>query len=129
VAPPGTYYVRARGKNANGVGKPSIEVPVKVPNTCTGGSKPQGPLNLTAHVSPGAVLLTWSQTPSLNATTFYVLTIKDPATGRALDHLVLPNVLSFGGAVPPGTYRIGLAGGNECGLTTPITGDVTFTVP
>jgi hypothetical protein len=129
VAPPGTYYVRARGRNSNGIGNPSIEVPVKVPNTCAGSGLPQGPINLTANVSPGAVQLTWTQTFSTFPTTFYVLTIKDPATGRALDNRVLPNVRSFGGPVPPGTYRISLAGGNECGLRAPITGDLTFTVP
>lgn len=126
AVPPGTYYVRARGRNAFGLGKPSLEVPIKVPNTCTT-TGPQGPIAPTATVSPGHVTLSWTQT--IPGTLFYVLRIANPSTGLALDHLVIPPTLSISAAVPPGTYRVGIGGGNECGVRFPITGDLIFTVP
>ncbi|MGD9905738.1 MAG: hypothetical protein AB7U83_19880 [Vicinamibacterales bacterium] len=126
AVPNGTYFVRARGRNAFGLSKPSIEVPITVPNTCTTNG-PQGPIAPTATVSPGQVTLSWGQT--VPGTLFYVLRIVDPTTGGAIDHLVIPPTLSVSAAVPPGTYRVGIGGGDGCGVRFPVTGDLTFTVP
>lgn len=91
---------------------------------------PQAPLNPTVTKNGSLVTLSWSQTPGVPSTpTFYVISIKDPASGLATDNLVIPAMTSISANLGPGSYRVGIASGNACGTTSPITGDVTFTVP
>jgi hypothetical protein len=131
--PPGTYYLRARSRNPYGESKPSTVVPIRVPGGCTGVpglATPQAPLNPTVTKNGNVVTLSWSQTPGVASTpTFYVISIKNPSSGLTLDNLVIPAQTSISAALGPGAYRVGIASGNACGTTSPITGDLTFTVP
>ncbi|MGE0361161.1 MAG: hypothetical protein AB7H93_09955 [Vicinamibacterales bacterium] len=127
--PAGTYYLRARSRNAYGESKRSTVVPVSVPGGC-GGATPQAPLNPAVTVNGNVVTLSWSQSPGLiSPATFYVISIKNPSSGLTVDNLVIPATTSISAPLPAGSYRVGIASGNACGTTTPNTGDLIFTVP
>jgi hypothetical protein len=126
--PPGSYYVRARARNAAGTSKPSVEVPLHVPGPCVSGL-PQGPINPAATVQGNIVTLSWTQTPGLPNPTFYQIRLKNPSTGQVLDNILLPPTLSVTGPVPSGSYRLQVISGNACGTTAQVTNDVFFTVP
>lgn len=127
--PPGTYYLRARSRNPYGTSNRSTVVPVAVPNGCSG-ALPQAPLNPAATVNGNVVTLSWSQSPGLvSPATFYVISIKNPSSGLTVDNLVIAPTTSISAPLPAGSYRIGLASGNACGTSSPITGDLIFTVP
>jgi hypothetical protein len=131
AAPSGSFYVRVRSRNAHGPSKPSTVYPIKLPGGCAelpNNGLPQGPINPVASVSNSRVTLSWSQ--PMAGTTFYVLSVNDLTTGWPRDHIVIGPTTSFTSPpLGPGNYRVGVAGGNECGTTEPITGDVFFTVP
>lgn len=128
--PAGTYYLRARGRNAAGLSKPSIEVPVRVPGPCASGSLPQAPLNPVATVNGNVVTIAWTQSPGMLAlATFYQLRLKNPSTQGVVDNILLPPTTSVTAAgVPPGTYQVQVISGNACGVAAPAV-DVVFTVP
>jgi hypothetical protein len=126
--PNGTYYFRARARNQYGVSGRSREVGLDVPNQCTI-SGPQGPLGLSVTKGAGnLVTISWSQTTHVGHT-FNQIQIKAP-NGDVVDTIVLPwHQQSVSAVVPSGSYRIGVGTGGPCGLSTPITGDLVFTVP
>jgi hypothetical protein len=127
--PPGTYYLRARSRNPYGTSNRSTVVPVTVPDGCTG-AKPQAPLNPTATVNGNVATLSWSQSAGLvSPPTFYVISIKEPASGLTVDNLVIPAQTSISAPLAPGTYRVGIASGNACGTAAPNSGDLQFIVP
>jgi hypothetical protein len=128
--PSGTYYLRARARNAAGLSRPSIEVPVRVPGPCAAGSLPQAPLNPAATVNGNVVTIAWTQSPGMLAlATFYQIRLKNPSTQAVIDNILLPPTTSVTAAgVPPGTYQLQVISGNACGVAAPVTADVTFTV-
>ena len=131
--PAGTYFLRARSLNPYGMSLPSTVVPIRVPDGCAGvpgAATPQAPLNPTVAVNGSLVTLSWGQTLGVPSTpTFYVISLKEPATGLTTENIVIPAQTSISAVVPSGAYRVGIAGGNACGTSTPVTGDVSFTVP
>jgi hypothetical protein len=126
AVPPGTYYARARGVNASGASQPSLEVPIQIPNQCAF-KGPQGPLNATVSVAGHTVTFDWTQT--IGGTLFYEFTVMNDA-GAIIDNILLPpttHVVAAG--VPSGSYRVKIYGGNACGMTSPVSGYLAFTVP
>lgn len=129
--PPGTYYARARGVNASGSSQPSIEVPIRLPNQCSG-LRPQGPINPTATVNGNTVTISWTQTTVQpgGQTTFYEVAILDPSSAVVLDHVILPAQTQIVATVASGNYRIRIIGGNACGTTAMVPlSYLDFTVP
>jgi hypothetical protein len=107
-APPGTYYVRARGRNACGTSAPSADTTVVV-----GGCAAPGSASPLSHTRSGrTVTLTWS---GASGATEYMLEAGS-ATGASN---VLVTSLGANTSVtanaPPGTYFVRIRPRNACG--------------
>jgi hypothetical protein len=122
-APPGTYFVRVRGRNACGVGPSSNEVVVQV-----GGPPPEAPTNLAHTIAGRTVTLSW-QAPTTGAPpTSYRL-----EAGSALGLANLAVATTTGQTyvvsnVPAGTYYVRVRSANAAGASAP-TPDAVIVVP
>lgn len=130
--PPGTYYVRARGRNAAGVGAVSDVLAIKEP-ACQSGlgeSTPHGPNNFRATVVGNTVTLTWTITPGGTPQTYQELVLDYLRAGpqQPAPTILLPaTATSLSATVPSGAYALLLLGGNGCGKSD--FSDLRFTVP
>lgn len=112
-APPGTYYVRVRGRLNGNVGAPTNEVVVAVSNSCV---TPQPPNGLTHTVTGNLVQLSWQ--PAALATT-YVL---EAGSGPGLADIVslsTGSLPALNASAPPGTYYVRVRARNACGASAP----------
>lgn len=131
--PPGQYYVRARGRNAAGVGAYSSVLPIAVPacNIILGERPPLGTTNLRATVSGTTVTLSWTTSTPVPGfpVTYQELVVFNPGGGYENPVLLMPAATTtVSGVVPPGTYTVGVRDGNACGAA--YDHDViTFVVP
>jgi hypothetical protein len=107
-APPGTYYVRARGRNGCGTSAPSADTTVVVGGCGAPGSA--SPLAYT--VSGRTVTLSWSGAPGA---TEYVLEAGSVAGASNLLVMPLGANTSFTATAPPGTYYVRVRPRNPCG--------------
>ncbi len=130
--PPGHYYVRARGRNAFGVGPYSSVLPVSVP-ACA--SEPVGwltPAFVTVTVVGGTVTLSWAPAlaPAGFPVTFYELLLYSQRVGsQPVPTVLLPaTATSLSGTVPAGNYVVALVAGNACGKSDTADG-IAITVP
>ncbi len=106
-APPGVYYVRARGRNTCGVGPASAETVVQV-----GGCAPPGtPSPLTASIDDRRVTLNWSPVPGAAA---YVL---EAGNAPGASNVVVTTIIgtSVTTTAPPGTYYVRVKARAGCG--------------
>lgn len=119
-APPGVYYVRARGRNACGVGPASAEAVVNVGGCTTPGS----PSPLIASVNGRQVRLEWS--PVAGATG-YVL---EAGSAPGASNLVVTMIggTSVTTPAPPGHYYVRVKARTGCG-TGPASNELAVTVP
>jgi predicted phage tail protein len=121
-APPGRYFVRARGVNSCGRGAASNEVVLTV-----GGPPLGAPSNLTAQVSGRTVTLAWDAPTSGEVPAFYQLEAgsssgaADVAVARQAERILVAT------GVAPGTYYVRVRAGNAAGLSAP-TADVAVTI-
>jgi hypothetical protein len=112
-APPGTYFLRVRARNACGLGPASNEVTLVV-----GCSAPPGaPPAFTASASNRVVTLSW--TAAAGQPSSYIVEVGS-ATGLSnLANFDAGNVLTLSGGAPPGTYFVRVRARNDCGTSGP----------
>lgn len=118
-APPGVYFVRARGRNACGSGPASPETMIAVGCTAPGSASP-----LTSTVNGRLVSLTW---PAAAAATDYVLEA-GTASGAANVAQLPVGTTAFTATAPPGTYYVRVRPRNACGSGS-WSNELTVTVP
>jgi len=123
--PPGTFFLRVRGVNREGVGTPSNEIVLRV--GAGGVVAPNPPEFLFPQVVDGKLTLTWDLAQSGPTPTGYQLEV-GTATGRS-DIAVVPTptrLFQFAG-VPPGFYfvRVRAVAGGVVGVPS---NDVTMVV-
>lgn len=111
IVPPGTYFVRVRAVNVQGVSTPSNEVQVQVTTTAACATAPPTPLGFTGQSGGLLASLTWLPAP---AATGYVLDV-GPAPGVTSGSAQLGNVTTFQAVAPPGLYYTRLRAVNTCG--------------
>jgi hypothetical protein len=111
AAPPGTYYVRARARNACGTSAVSNEIVVHV----GGCSPPPAPANFRFTRTGSLVTLLWDPTPGAID---YVVEVGSVVGASNL--LVAPLAASPVSTVaPPGTYYVRIRSRNGCGVGSP----------
>ena len=111
VAPPGTYYVRARARNACGQSAVSNEIVVSV----GGCSPPAAPGNLRFTRAGSLVTLHWDAAASASD---YIVEVG--SVSGASDLLVTPLPGAPVSASPsPGTYYVRVRARNGCGAGLP----------
>jgi hypothetical protein len=111
-APPGTYYVRVKGRNGAGAGPPSNEIVVRVG---TGATAPQAPVGLTFTRAGSLVTLRWSAPAQGDPPTSFVVEVgSQPGTS---DLVVIENgaALELSAIAPPGRYFVRVRGRNAGG--------------
>lgn len=119
--PAGSYALRLWAANAGGVGGPSNEVIVNVPEACSG--TPGVPAAFLAYTIGRTIFVVWDPPTTGPAATSYELSVtgsyagRFATTGRALS-----------GAAGPGRYDLSLEARNPCGIG-PATPAQTVTVP
>lgn len=115
-APPGTYYLRVRARNAFGVSGFSAEVPLSVaPTSCIG---PGAPGNLTASVAGNQVTLQWQPPPSQGnrpITAYGLVAGFSPGTSQAAQAILPASQTTFQTTAPSGTYFVRVSATNGCG--------------
>jgi hypothetical protein len=120
TAPPGTYYVRVRARNACGTGAPSNEVVVLV----TGCAPTLAPATPSATVTNGVVSVTWGGVAG--ATGYVVEAGLSPGTSNAGVFQV--SGTSLAGAAPPDRYYVRVRARNGCGVG-PASSEIVIDVP
>ncbi len=128
--PAGRYYVRARGRNAAGVGGFSRIEPVSIP-PCAAGQTPAGASSVAVSRSGSTLTLTWTRStapPGVPVTYQEIGLWHQRANGQQPPTILLPaGISSVSGSVPPGTYEFEIRSGNACGSVG--SAHVTVTVP
>lgn len=122
AAPPGRYFVRARGVNGCGRGPATNEIELTV-----GGPPPLAPSNLRAVVSGRNVRLEWDAPNSGAVPAFYQL---EAGSGPGLANLAVARTVDrtlTAVGVLPGRYFVRARAGNASGLSAP-TADVEVDV-
>jgi hypothetical protein len=107
TAPQGTYYVRARARNACGTSAPSNEVILSV------GGCPvlAAPSSLSFTRNGSLVTLNWNTV--VNASGYMIEVGSSPGQTNVLGVAVSPSPLSA--TAPPGTYYVRVRARNGCG--------------
>ena len=105
-APPGVYFVRARGRNACGTGPASPDAMVAVGCSAPGPASP-----LTASVAGSQVTLHWNAAPG--ATDFIVEA--GTSSGSANVATIPAGGTSLVAQAPAGTYYVRVRPRNACG--------------
>lgn len=123
--PPGTYFVRVRARNTDGISGASNEVSLSVGGACT--THPNPPGNLAASVNGNTVTLTWQTPVADGMTTSYVLEAGSSSGASDLFNADVGNANSLQATAPNGTYYARVRGRNPCGIGGP-SNEVTFVV-
>jgi hypothetical protein len=113
-APPGTYFVRLRARNACGTSAPSAEVVVTVGTGCVAPSAP----TLAATVSGQIVTLNWSPPPIGTPPYTYTLLAGSSPGSSNLANAPMGALTFFQTNAPPGTYYVRVVATNACGSST-----------
>lgn len=128
--PAGDYYVRVRGRNAQGLGGYSRVLPVSVPAcpTVVVEETEDGP---QASVAGNQVTISWTPDPAPpgGPITFYEAALFQPESPiESWPRVLLPTLAtSITATLPPGLHRVAIVAGNRCGTWT--VGVATFTIP
>lgn len=116
--PPGTYYVRVRAMNADGISSPSNQVVVSVGNVCA--APPNAPVNLLSTVSGNMVALDWNAPAAGCPVTHYVVRA---GSAPGLTNLVPGFSVGLNTALmvsaPTGTYYVTVVAMNAFGASAP----------
>jgi Tol biopolymer transport system component len=122
IAPPGTYYVRVRGRNNCGTSAPSNETTVVVGGGCP---LPLGPSNLTGSVSGQSVSLSW--VAAAGGITGYVLEAGSAPGLANVGQFDIGPGTALSAVAPPGTYFVRVRARSGCGLG-PASNELTLTI-
>ncbi len=114
--PNGTYFVRVRSVNAEGVSPASNEVIVTV-GTAGCNSAPAFPTALTGAVNGGLVSLAWTPGAGGCAATGYVVRAGSAPNLANLVNLPVGNVTGLQAQAPPGTYFVTIVAQNAFGTS------------
>jgi hypothetical protein len=114
--PPGTYFVRVKGVNADGAGQPSNEETVVVGGACQ--APPGAPTGLVASLPGPSVTLSWLPPVGGCAPTGFELRAGF-APGQATFRLPMGTNTSFSGTAAPGTYFVSVVAVNANGAGPP----------
>jgi hypothetical protein len=109
TAPPGTYYVRVRARNACGTSSASNEIVIVV----GGCSVPTTPAGLTASVNGSAVTLNWQ--PAGGTDTGYRVEVGSTPGANNLAQFEPGNVTGLTATAPNGTYHARVRAVSGCG--------------
>lgn len=123
-APPGTYYVRVKARNANGIGAPSNEVVVNV----AGAGVPQAPVGLTYSKSGPLVQLSWGPPAGGSLPTSYLLEVGSQAGASNIATFDLGLSTSVQATAAPGTYFVRVRARSAGGVGPP-SNEVVIQVP
>ena len=123
-APPGTYYVRVKARNANGIGAPSNEVVVSV----AGGGVPQAPVGLTFSRSGSLVQLSWAAPAAGPVPTAYLLEVGSQPGATNIATFDLGSSTSVQATAAPGTYFVRVRARSGAGIGPP-SNEVVIQVP
>lgn len=122
AAPPGTYFVRVRARNACGTGGPSNEIVVLV-----AGGAPGPPSGLTVSVIGAIVTLNW--TAATGGPTTYVIEAGSSSGLSDLARFLTGNTATtLTVAAPSGTYFVRVRAANALGTSAP-SNEIVVLVP
>ena len=116
AVPNGTYYVRVRSGNAEGISAPSNEVVVSVPGgnePCT--TPPHAPGNLTSSVSGSVVTLNWLAPDGGCAATAYVVQAGSTTGSSDIAVFNVGSASTLSTSAPPGRYFVRVTAVNAFG--------------
>jgi hypothetical protein len=127
VVPPGTYFVRVRGRNTAGLGAASQEISFVMGSTGRCIAQPGPPVLLTPVVAGNNVTLAWNASTAGGAADAFVLAAG--ATSGASEFVFDTGspATSLTASAPDGIYFVRLAARNACGIG-PVSNEVSFTV-
>jgi hypothetical protein len=112
-APSGTYYVRVRSRNVNGLSTPSNEVVAVVGSGCV---VPAAPAGLSFTVSGAVVTLNWSP-PAGAAPAAYIIEVGSVAGAANLAIIDTGGpVTTLAASAPPGRYFVRVKARSACGV-------------
>jgi len=117
----GTYYVRVRAVNGNGISVPSGEATLVV----GGCSVPGAPAGLTGSANGTAVTLSWG---GVAGATSYVLEVGTASGQSNLAVIDLGSATTLSATAGAGTYYVRVKAKNSCG-TSSASNEIVLTVP
>lgn len=126
--PVGTFWLRVRAFNGEGMGDPSDDVGLVMgaSNGCVG--LPLEPATLSATVSGSLVALSWGPpTGSVAATGYTIFAGAAPGRTDLLSFGTGSTATSWSGAAPPGVYYVRVAARAACGVG-PLSNEVEVVV-
>jgi enediyne biosynthesis protein E4 len=125
AAPPGTYYVRVRARNAAGAGSASNEVVVTVPSGCAANA----PGTLSFTKSGSFVTLNWGAPTGGATPVAYVLEVgSGPGAANLLVFDTGSVATTLSASAPPGRYYVRVRARTSCGSGPP-SNEVVIDVP
>jgi len=110
--PSGTYWLNLSAANARGVSPASNVVTLTVPSPCAG--VPDAPVNFQAWTAGNTIHVSWWIPPTGPVATSYVVSVGGAYVGR-----FTTTGRTLSGAAGPGTYTLGVAAANACGVGPP----------
>lgn len=118
AVPNGTYFVRVRARNADGVSGPSAEISVSVGSVACA-APPPGPSGLAARVSGRLVTLTWQAGSGCAPTGYEVRAGSSPGLTNVARLAIGATGSSFQVNAPPGSYFVTVVARNAFGTSHP----------
>ncbi len=124
--PNGTYFVRVRGVNPEGVSPPSNEIVVTVGSPgCT--TVPAPPANLTGNVTAGVVSLAWTAATTGCAPSGFTVRAGSAPNLTNIVQVPVGAATALQASAPPGAYFVTVTAQNAFGSSTP-SNEVVVTV-
>lgn len=124
--PDGTYFVRVRAQNAEGVSPPSNEISVTV-GTPACGLPPGAPTSLAANVAGNTVSFSWAAPAGGCATTGYTLRAGLTPGNPTVVAMPVGAATQFAVTAPTGTYFVAVSADNAFGSSA-LSNEVQVTV-
>jgi 5-hydroxyisourate hydrolase-like protein (transthyretin family) len=117
--PPGTYYVRVKGVNANGAGAASNEVVLVV--GAGGNGLPAVPTGLSAFMAGNRITINWTPGLGFGPVSGYVVEAGSTSGASNIATINVPTATFTFTGVPPGFYFLRVRARNAAGVSAPST--------